>query len=173
MSHHSMKSVHYQLYWRNKTSILTLSNINKPFFTPFHYLAGHLPPFGLRCSLLIGNSQTLFHTSCELRVLQKRLFWPVTGLTESKKPGQVRWIFFRLTALASISFFDDGVYRPRLVLPALIPLLPVEFPDPLHILFAQFEIKDIVVLCNMLRIGRARDSDKTGLQMPPKDDLRR
>ena len=49
----------------------------------------------------------------------------------------------------------------------------IKFPDPLHILFAQFEIKDVMVFGNMVRIGGTGDGDKACLQLPPEDDLRR
>lgn len=50
--------------------------------------------------------------------------------------------------------------------------MPINFPDPLHILFAQFKTKDVIVFGNMVRIGGAGDDDKACLQLPPEDDLR-
>jgi hypothetical protein len=68
---------------------------------------------------------------------------------------------------------DFRTYRYLLVLPVLIPLLPVKITNPLHVFFCQFEIEDVVILCDMVRIGGARYGNKAGLQLPPKDNLRR
>ena len=67
----------------------------------------------------------------------------------------------------------DALLNVSDCLPVLIPLMPVKAADHLHILFAQFEIEDIIVFCNMIRIGGTGDGNKTCLQLPPKYDLRR
>ena len=45
--------------------------------------------------------------------------------------------------------------------------------DSLHLIFRQFEIEDIIILRNMVRIRGARNGDKSCLELPPEDDLGR
>ena len=62
----------------------------------------------------------------------------------------------------------DALLKGSDCLPVLVPLMPVKAADHLHILFAQFEIEDIIVFRNMIRIGGTGDGNKARLQLPPK-----
>ena len=51
--------------------------------------------------------------------------------------------------------------------------MAIKFPNLLHLIFRQFEIKDIIILRNMVRLGGTRYGDKSCLKLPPEDDLGR
>ena len=51
--------------------------------------------------------------------------------------------------------------------------MAVKSPDSLHLIFCQFEIKDIIILRNVVRIRGSRDGNKPCLDLPPKDNLGR
>ena len=72
-----------------------------------------------------------------------------------------QWKAFSAAHIAARTLRCD--WMSPTVLPVLVPLMPVKAADHLHILFAQFEIEDIIVFRNMIRIGGTGDGNKARL----------
>ena len=72
-----------------------------------------------------------------------------------------QWKAFSAAQIAARTLRCDWMFPT--VLPVLVPLMPVKTADHLHILFAQFEIEDIIVFRNMIRIGGTGDGNKARL----------
>ena len=52
----------------------------------------------------------------------------------------------------------------------LVPPLLINAPDPVHLLLRELEVKEVIILRDVIRIPRTRDRNIPVLQMPAQDE---